>query len=332
MVGRTGGVAEDLVAAAGVRLETIPVSGLDLSSPVSALGFAGRMPVAVTRALRLIRRFRPHVVVGAAGYVSVPVVVAARTARIPVVLLEQNAHPGRATRILARAATAVATSFEETAGLLPGVRAVWTGNPVRQTVLKTKPAPLGERCRHVLVMGGSQGAHTLNTAVADSVAGLLEADPELTITHQTGSLDIDAMTRLRDGLPEAIRDRYTVEAFLDPVAPAVAAADLVVMRAGGSSLAEVSVLGRPMILVPYPHAGGHQRFNALPYVDAGAAVLVEDADFDGPRLAAEVRALIDHPRRWLAMAAACVAEGRPAAGAEVATLVAGVARERWSKS
>ncbi|MFN2569398.1 MAG: glycosyltransferase, partial [Candidatus Dormibacteria bacterium] len=157
LVGWRGGVAERLVHGAGLRLETLDVSGVDVSSPLSIGRAAARLPAAVVAALRMVRRFRPDVVVGTAGYVCVPVVIAARLLRVPFVLLEQNAHPGRAIRILSRRANLVASSFAETARHLPGVRVVDTGNPVRPEVARDAPAPLRDRCRHILVMGGSQG-------------------------------------------------------------------------------------------------------------------------------------------------------------------------------
>ena len=196
------------------------------------------------------------------GYVSVPVVAAAIAQRIPVVLLEQNAVPGRATRLLARRARVVAASFAETARHLPNARVVHTGNPIRAEVRAITTRPIGDRLRAILVTGGSQGARRVNRAMTGCVADLLRNDPELSIVHQCGSLDFDTVSRAAAGLPAALAARYTVAAFFDDMAVRMAQSDLVVMRAGGSSLAECAVLGRPMIVVPYPHAGGHQRHNA----------------------------------------------------------------------
>ena len=153
LVGRRGGVAEALVERAGVPLETLEIRGLDLARPASFAGFGLRLPRAVTEARRLIRRFDPDVVVGAAGYVSVPVVLAARRERVPVLLLEQNAVPGRATRLLSRGAAGVAVSFPATARRLRGRGAEVTGNPVRPEFRQGAP-PLGDRPRHLLVWGG----------------------------------------------------------------------------------------------------------------------------------------------------------------------------------
>jgi UDP-N-acetylglucosamine--N-acetylmuramyl-(pentapeptide) pyrophosphoryl-undecaprenol N-acetylglucosamine transferase len=321
VVGRRDGVAERLVVAAGIRLETLDISGVDVGSPAGVARATTQVTRATIAARRLLRRMRPDVVVGAGGYVSVPVVVAALAQRIPVVLLEQNAVPGRATRMLARRARVVAASFAETAAHLPHARVVHTGNPVRAEIRAITARPMGDRLRSILVTGGSQGARRLNRAVAGCVVDLLSADTELTIVHQCGSLDYEAVERAAAALPPQFAARYTVAAFFDDMAARIAASDLVVMRAGGSSIAECSALGRPMIVVPYPHAGGHQRHNAAPYVAAGAAMLIDDAECTPERLGDEIGALVADPARWRAMAAASAALGLPDATDSVVRLI-----------
>jgi UDP-N-acetylglucosamine--N-acetylmuramyl-(pentapeptide) pyrophosphoryl-undecaprenol N-acetylglucosamine transferase len=322
-VGRRGGVAEDLVARAGIRLELLDIRGLHLSNPLSAAGFALRMPGAVRQARRLIRASRAQVVVGAAGYVCVPVVLAARREGVPVVLLEQNAVPGRAVRLLARRASRVAVSFAETAALLPGARVTVTGNPVRREFRGGPPLPAAPG--HLLVMGGSQGARRINRALAAAAPALLQRHAALRIVHQCGRLDLDEMTAARGELTAPLRDRWEIAAFFADMASPIAAADLVVMRAGGSSLAEVSAMGRPMIVVPYPHAGDHQRHNVRPYAEAGAAVVVADEECDGARLEREITALLDDPGRWQTMAQRSREQGRPDATGAVVTLIREVA-------
>jgi UDP-N-acetylglucosamine--N-acetylmuramyl-(pentapeptide) pyrophosphoryl-undecaprenol N-acetylglucosamine transferase len=324
IVGRRGGVAEALLERSGVPLETLDIHGLDLSHPSSLAGFALRLPRAVREARRLIRRFRPDVVVGAAGYVSVPVVLGAGREGVLVLLLEQNARPGRATRLLARRAAAVAVTFPGTARRLGATRVEVTGNPIRAEFRQGAP-PLGERCTRLLVWGGSQGARRINRALSACVASLLREHPELRITHQCGSLDEAETRSARDALEPELARRWEVAAFLPDAARRISESDLVVMRAGGSSLAEVSALGRPMLLVPYPHAGDHQRHNAAPYVRAGAALLVPDAECDGPRLQRELEAVIGDPRRWREMAARSWAMGRPEATARVVALIRSLA-------
>jgi UDP-N-acetylglucosamine--N-acetylmuramyl-(pentapeptide) pyrophosphoryl-undecaprenol N-acetylglucosamine transferase len=328
LVGRRGGIEESLVPSSGLRLETLRVRGIDLGSPLRLPGTALRISRATVQARRILARFRPDVVVGAAGYVSVPVVAAALLQRIPVVLLEQNAHPGRTTRLFAKRARAVAASFAETAALLPGARVVRTGNPVRPEVKALAGAPLHATCEHVLVMGGSQGARRLNDAVAGSIRELLERHPSLRVTHQCGARDAEWAVPVRAGLPDDMRERYTVAAFFDDIGDRIRDADLVVMRAGGSSLAETSVLGRPMILVPYPYAAAHQVDNAMPYVDAGAALLIPDEECGAERLRSEIERVLDDPRLWLNMAVASRMAARPDADDDVVALIREAAGSR----
>jgi UDP-N-acetylglucosamine--N-acetylmuramyl-(pentapeptide) pyrophosphoryl-undecaprenol N-acetylglucosamine transferase len=328
LAGRRGGLEERLVPAAGLPLVTLAVRGVDSSRPLSAALALARLLPAVVSARRVLRDFAADVVVGAAGYVCVPVVLAARSLGIPVVLMEQNAVPGRAVRLLAGGARAVAASFAETAPRLPGARVVHTGNPVREEVSAAAPAPLREACEHVLVMGGSQGAQRINRALGGCLVGLLEARPGLRVTHQCGARDAGWAEELAASLPGSLRRRYTVAPFFDDLATRIRDADLVVMRAGGSSLAEVSVLGRPMLLVPYPHARAHQVDNALPYVRCGAAQMLADEECEAPRLRAEVEAIAGDVPLWRAMARASAAAGRPDAARRVAELLAEVAGER----
>jgi len=321
LVGRRGGLEETLVPSSGLRLETLSVRGIDLGSPWKLPGVAMRISRATVQAQRIVRRFRPDVVVGAAGYVSVPVVAAALLRRIPVVLLEQNAHPGRTTRLFAKRARVVAASFAETAALLPGARVVHTGNPVRPEVKAQAGAPLHQRCEHLLVMGGSQGARRINDALAGCIRELLQDHPELRVTHQCGARDAEWAVPAREGLPEELRERYTVSAFFDDIGERIGDADLVVMRAGGSSLAETAVLGRPMILVPYPYAGAHQVDNAMPYVHAGAALLIPDEECGAERLRSDVERVVEDAERWRRMAEASRAAGHPDADDAVVALI-----------
>jgi len=314
-------VAEQLVTDAGVKLEALEISGVDVTRPGSVARAAAKLPGATLSARRLLRRMQPDVVVGAGGYVCVPVVLAAFARRVPVVLMEQNAYPGRATRLLARRAFAVATSFSTTQRYLDGAHVVETGNPLRKSVLMRRGAPLSDACRHILVTGGSQGARRINRAIAGCARELLEQHDQLRVTHQCGMLDFDEMQRAAAQLPDDLAPRYHVARFFPDLALRIAAADLVIMRAGGSSLAECAALGRPMILVPYPHAGGHQAFNAAPYVHAGAALLLDDEVCTPARLGAEIGRLIRDQHRWHAMAEASLQMGRPDATERVAELI-----------
>ena len=307
------------------------MSGVDLSRPVTVVRALSRLPLSTLEARRLLASMQPDVVVGAGGYVCLPVVAAAQLQRIPAVLLEQNAFPGRTTRLLARRARAVATSFEETRRHLPGARTVVTGNPIRRDVRELAVAAVGERCTRILVSGGSQGARRINEAIAGCIESLLRADAALTVTHQCGARDAAMMAEVATRLPDDVRGRYLVHPFFDDIAQRLSRADLVVMRAGGSSLAEVSALGRPMILVPYPHAGGHQAHNARPFVQRGAAILIRDEDCSAEMVRRHILSIVTDSDRWRAMAAASRALGMPDAADRVVALIKRVAGEHESR-
>ena len=222
---------------------------------------------------------------------AVPVLLAAAPLRIPVVLWDGNVIPGRAVRATARLADALAVSFQATcralASAAPGRPCYVTGTPIRDVSaidreaarVRMDVAP-GERV--LLIFGGSQAVRRFNAAVAQALPRLVE---RVTVIHVTGDEGYAAALAGREGLPEAVRRRYRPYPFLrDEMLAALATADLVVGRAGSSTLAEVTALGVPMVVVPYPHAAGHQRANAASLVEAGAARLIEDEAFDADAL------------------------------------------------
>ncbi|MDR7522186.1 MAG: undecaprenyldiphospho-muramoylpentapeptide beta-N-acetylglucosaminyltransferase [Armatimonadota bacterium] len=284
------------------------------------------------QALRLLWAWRPDVVVATGGYVCAPVGAAAVLLGLPLVLQEQNLSPGLANRVLARWARWISVPHEDAASRWRARRVEVTGVPLRTR------AVWGDRRRGmsrwgleegrvtVLVVGGSQGAHSLNRAVCRA-ADLLMYEPGLQILHQTGPEHLhwvrEAIGRREHLRPPALR--HVAVPFLDPIGDAYAAADLVLCRAGASTLAEVTAWGLPAIVVPYPHAArAHQEENAAVLVRAGAAVHLADSDLDGTRLADVLGILVrDAPRR-AAMAAASRTLGRPGAADVVAGLILAV--------
>ena len=293
-----------------------------------------RLGASVPQAAAMLARDRPDVIFTTGGYVAIPVLLAAAPLGIPVVLWDGNVIPGRAVRATARLADVLAVSFEATctalAGAAPRVPCYVTGTPIRDTRAIDRAAardrlgiPAGERV--LLIFGGSQAVRRFNAAVSGAVSRLVE---RVTVVHVTGDEAYAAALTDREALPEPLRARYRPYPFLrDDMLPALASADLVVGRAGSSTLAEVAALGVPMIVVPYPHAAGHQRANARALVDAGAARLVEDADFDAEALLAAA-AILDDPAVHVAMAAAARSLGRPGAADAVADLVMAAAERR----
>lgn len=324
-VGSEHGIERTAVPRAGFVVELLPVRGLRREGVAGLARAAWQIPWSFVAALRLVRRFRPDLAIGVGGYASFPAVLAAFACRVPIVLLEQNAAPGAATRALAPLARRVCVSFARTRELLGG-RAELTGNPVR-----TIAAPGGEAPRRdgrgrvrVLVFGGSAGAHRLNEIVPQALA---RVPGPLDVVHQTGAAERDAVaeTYRRHGLEAA------VHAFIDDMISEYRRADLVICRAGATTIAELTAMGVAAILVPFPFAAGdHQRLNGQALVEAGAAEMILDRDLDPERLASAVRALVADPVRLAAMRERARSLGHPDATARVAdvclALVAGARR------
>ena len=314
-IGRRGGLEERVVPRYGIPFATIAAAKVDMEEPWRNWPLPFVLPRAFWEAWRLIRWFRPDVVLGTGGYVSAPVVLVAAGLRYPVVLQEQNYRPGRSTRLLARFARSVAVAYAGSSDYLDSVPTVVTGTPVRSDFQHRK-TEYPDQPRRLLVLGGSQGAHRINLAVAEALPQFL-ARPEVTVAHQTGPRDIGAMEGVKAELAPDARKRYEPFAFAEELAPRLLASDLVLTRAGGSALSEISAVGVPMIIVPGPFAGGHQRLNATPFAEAGAAVIIPDEDCRGARLAAEVGAILDDGDRYRRMVTAISGVGRPQAADDV---------------
>lgn len=329
-VGAERGIEARTVPPTGFPLTLLPGRGIQRRLTPANLGAAWGLVVAFARAISLVRRLRPAVVVAVGGYASVAVGLAAVLWRVPLIVAEQNAVPGAANRLLARFAKASAVSFEGT----PLPRATVTGNPVRAEILALTPdrdraaarAAFGvppDR-RLVLVMGGSLGALRINRAVLDALPGWAHR-ADLAVHHVVGARDwaqISAEVPTERGALE-----YRAVRYEDDVPAALAAADLVVCRAGSSTCFELAAAGVPAILVPSPYVTADQQTrNAERLAAAGAAVVVPDAELDGARLVAEVDALLADPARTEAMAAAARAWATPTAAEDIADLAEAHAR------
>jgi UDP-N-acetylglucosamine--N-acetylmuramyl-(pentapeptide) pyrophosphoryl-undecaprenol N-acetylglucosamine transferase len=316
-VGRRGRLDREILSRSGITSTEIDIHGFDRDAPWRNVSLAWLVPGALVQARSLLARFRPDAVLATGGDVSLPVVAMAAARGVPSVTLELNAVPGLSTRLLARLSRVVATAFSRTAGLLPArTRVSLTGTPVRQEFL-TDADPPRVPPRRLLVFGGSLGSRRLNAAVLAALPGLMELGLE--VDHVVGGDTAGAEERER--LAREYAGRYSVTGFAHDLPQRLAAADLVVARAGGSGLAEIAASGRPAVVVPGNFGGGHQRPNALAASEAGFAVLVEDAQFDGPRLLSTVRELVADPERLRQMAAAARAWARPDAADRVAQLV-----------
>lgn len=323
-VGTPRGPDRDLLSDSGRPYRLIEAPRVERSRRWRNALLPVRLASALLEARRLVRSFDPHVVVGTGGYVMVPVVTAALLQGRPVVLQEQNAVPGLATRALARWVDAICVQFPVSAERLPGKTAIEvTGSPIPP--LDPEPADFAERLdrgRATLgVFGGSQGSRALNDAVIEAWAASPANVPN--IVWQTGSADLER-ARAAAEWP----DRVIVEAFYRPMAAVYPHLDLIVCRAGAMTVSEITAWGVPAILVPYPAAtDDHQTKNARSLEEAGAAVVAPETDLSGRRLANLVEGLLAAPERRAAMAAAARSLGRPDAADAVASRVLDLVEE-----
>ncbi len=284
------------------------------------------------QAWAILARERPAAILTTGGYVAIPVLLAARGLGIPVVLWEGNVIPGRSVRVTARLAGVLAVSFPETCRALasaPG-RCFVTGTPIRELEEIDQVAarerfgvPPGGRL--LLVFGGSQAVRRFNAAVADALPRLVA---RVHVIHVTGDAGYAEALAGREALPAELRERYRPYPFLrEEMASALVASDLIVGRAGSSTLAEATALGKPIVVVPYPHAAGHQRANARRLVESGAGRLVADEAFDAAALL-DAAAILEDPALHARMSAASRELGRPGAADAVAELVLAAAERR----
>jgi UDP-N-acetylglucosamine--N-acetylmuramyl-(pentapeptide) pyrophosphoryl-undecaprenol N-acetylglucosamine transferase len=327
------GLESAIVPAAGIPLQRLAARSLRTTDlDVHVVLDPVRLGVSVPQATAILLAERPAAVFTTGGYVAVPVLMAAAPLGIPVVMWDGNVVPGRAVRATARLASALAVSFDATCRALataaPDRPCYVTGTPIRDVAAVDRVAARermdiapGERV--LLIFGGSQAVRRFNAAVAGAIDRLVE---RVTVIHVTGEDGYAAALTGREGLPDAMRARYRPYPFLrEEMLAALCSADLVIGRAGSSTLAEVSALGLPIVVVPYPHAAGHQRANARSLVEAGAARVVDDEAFDADALI-EAAALLEHPAAHARMSAAARSLGRPGAAAAVAELVLAAAR------
>lgn len=323
-VGSERGIEARLVPPTGYPMTLLPGRGIQRRLTLANVAAAWGLAVAAVRAVALVRRLRPRVVVAVGGYASVAVSLAAVLWRIPIVVAEQNAVPGAANRLISRFARASAVSFEGT----PLPRAVVTGNPVRAEVAaidphRDRPAAraafgVGEGRKLLLVFGGSLGALRINRAVLAALPAW-SARGDLSVHHVIGERDWEELSA---AIPTDLgRLEYHPVRYEDDMPAALAAADLAVCRSGSSTCFELAAVGLPAILVPSPFVTADQQTrNARPLVDAGGAVLVPDEELDGRRLAAEVDDLLADDERRAAMGRAALAWARPDAAATIAAL------------
>lgn len=319
LVGGPRGPDRELLPASGLPYRLLPAPAVQRHHWWRNVGLPATLLRAVAVAWRVVTEFRPHVVVGTGGYVSVPVGIAAGLNKIPLLLQEQNRRPGLATRLLARWARRVCVQFPETADALAGARPVIevTGSPI--AVPEPVPADFAGRLDPgrptIGVFGGSQGARPIN----DAMLALYAAEPGVApnVIWQTGAADFERVAQAA-----AWPERFVIRPFFTPMAAVYPRLDLIVCRSGAMTLAEITAWGIPAILIPYPHAtADHQTVNARAMETAGAAILLPQADAKPRRLSNLVDGLLSEPSHRARMAAAARSLGRPDAARRVADRV-----------
>lgn len=319
-VGTERGIEARLLPERGERVEFLKVQPLKGRTKGELARGLAILPRAAWEAMSLVRGHRAELVIGVGGYASGPVLAAAAALGVPTALLEQNAHVGLTNRLLAPIVGRAYVSFEETRDRFPPTRVRVVGNPVRRAFVRASrragadPDGFEARCRKILVMGGSQGAQALNRAVPEGLARLGLRERGLTVVHQTG----EAMREEVEATYRELGVPARVVSFIDDMAHAYSTAAVVVARAGATTVAELCAVGRPSILVPYPHAADdHQARNAEALERAGAAVCVREPELTPERLAAELGDVLDRRGRRREMAEAARRSGRPEAAAAI---------------
>ena len=312
---------QSALTAAGFKGRAVDVAGLKRRGLRNGAIALAKLPGALAASARIIRDFRPHLVIGVGGYSAGPVAVAARMASIPVVLHEQNMLPGITNRALAPLARRIYVSFGGTRiGGKYADRVRVLGNPVRRGILVegqrdkgTKGQRGNERFLTVAVLGGSQGAHAVNMAMVDA-AGLLKDRERIRFVHQTGPNDAEAVAA---GYREA-GVSADVRAFFQDMGPVYAAADLIICRAGATTVAEVTALGKPAVFIPFPFAADdHQTLNARGPADTGGAELIPQERATGGVLARRIDYYADHPEALRRMADRSRRFGKPDAARRI---------------
>ncbi len=326
--GTARGIESRVVPREGFDLDLIRSGGLKGKSARDRLRGAALVPLGIADAWRIVSKRRPDLVIGVGGYSSGPVVLVAALRGVPTMILEQNAVPGLTNRLLARFVRAAAVTFDETKAFF-GSKAIVSGNPVRPEFLQAgepQESAADDQTR-VLVFGGSQGAHAINLAMVEAAPELARGGLGLRLTHQTGERDVEMVRAAY----HAAGLQAAVEPFLYDMGRRLGQAELIVSRAGATTLAEITAAGKAAILVPLPTAtDDHQRRNAEALARVGAAEVLLQSEMTGRTLAARIQALAGDAPRRAQIAAAARAQARPDAAkaivARALELVAGGGR------
>lgn len=297
-VGSERGIEARAIPRLGYQLELVSAAGIRGKGSLAKLKGAIMLLYGYAQSRKILRRFQPDLVLGVGGYASLPMVLAAKGMGIPRYIHEQNALPGMSNKALSRVANKVFISLEESAKFFPKDSTLLTGNPLRRQILAMLAQASNSTVEtrdtlQLFVFGGSQGAHALNVALPQAVAQLPEQlCSRLRITHQTGEQDLQQVQAAYQGIGFGA----TVRAFIDDMASEYRQADLIVCRAGATTIAEVTALGKACLFVPFPHAtDDHQRKNAEALLKKGACELLLEQEIAGNGLSTTLTRLLEDP-------------------------------------
>ena len=328
-MGTEQGLEARVIPELGYPIRFVRAGGMRGKSTLQRFVAIMKLLHATWASLRFFRATRPDIVIGTGGYVSAAPVLAARMLGIPTLILEQNLVPGLANRLLANAADLIAVTYYDSMSSLPRHKTHLTGNPVRSSILSGRRERaldifgLDSQRITVLVIGGSAGALRINEAVISALTMMLDIREHIQFVHQCGEKSFERVRKayLNMGF------RAMAAPFIREMAEAYAVADIVVSRAGATSLAEITALGRPAIIIPYPYAAGHQSYNAQRLSDAGACVHIPDSELEGGVLTAEIRKLYGSEELRGEMRRAARGLGRVDAAGKVADLAVSLVRK-----
>ena len=312
-VGTEKGVEVKVLAGSKFPLKTIharPFKGIALLGKVKAIL---SIPRAVSEAISILKDFQPQIVLGVGGYSSGPTLLAGFLLRLKRAIHEQNVVPGMTNRLLRSFCQRIFVSFEETKKYFPQKKTIVTGTPVRSEIIERREKARGDRFT-ILVFGGSSGAHQINEKMIETLKLLKEMKDSVKFIHQTGSADVDFVSKgyQENGFEASVRP------FFEEMASYYQMSDLVISRAGASTIAELAVCGKTVIFIPYPYAAhNHQLINAQRLVEMGAARMIRDKELNGPILAQTILSLYDHPEERTKMEKAILQFARPRAAEEI---------------
>lgn len=333
-VGTKDGLEADIVPKEGLAFETVNIQGFKRSLTPENLVRGAQAFGGVVKAMGIVRRFKPDVAVGTGGYVCGPILLAASLMGIPTLIQEQNVMPGVTNRLLSRFVSCIAMGTKEAAEHFPKGKRVFTGNPIREEVIKARSEDgkkmfgLDPKAKTVLVSGGSRGARSINRAMIGVLAHYAGRNG-VQILHVTGKAGYDeTMENLQAaGVDLSASKNLFVEPYLYNMPQALACADVAVFRAGAIGIAELTARGVPSVLVPYPFAAAnHQEMNARAIAAAGAARMILDRELTAERLLSVLAELLSEDAKLKRMAKAAKKLGRPKAADEIASRVIRLAK------